>query len=93
MLIVLPIFIPVAETLGFDLLWFATLLLINIELGLITPPFGIGLFAMKGAAPADTTMTQVYTAAFPMIALYLILMALLITVPSLATWLPGLVSQ
>lgn len=91
MLIVLPIFIPIAQALDFNLLWFATLLLINIELGLITPPFGIGLFAMKGAAPADTTMTQVYSAAFPMIALYLILMALLITVPSLATWLPGLV--
>jgi tripartite ATP-independent transporter DctM subunit len=90
MLIVLPIFMPIAQTLGFDLLWFATLLLINIEVGLITPPFGIGLFAMKGAAPADTTMTQIYSAAFPMIVLYLILMALLIALPSLATWLPSL---
>lgn len=93
MLIVLPIFIPVAQTLGFDLLWFATLLLINIELGLITPPFGLGLFAMKGAAPAGTSMGQIYTAAIPMIAIYLVLMALLIAVPSLTTWLPSVMAQ
>ena len=90
MFLVLPAYIPIAETMGFDLLWFATLILVTIELGQITPPFGVGLFAMKGVAPRGTTITQIYKASLPIVALSIVLVALLIMVPSLVTWLPSL---
>jgi tripartite ATP-independent transporter DctM subunit len=93
MLITLPIFVPIAQALGFDMLWFATLLLVNIEVGMISPPFGLGLFAMKGSAPEDTTMAQVYSAAIPIVLLYLAVMALLIAVPGLVTWLPSVMAK
>jgi len=93
MLISLPIFMPIAQVLEFDLLWFATLLLINIEVGLISPPFGLGLFAMKAVAPEDTTMAQVYSAAIPIVLLYIAVMGLLIVIPGLVTWLPSLMAQ
>ncbi|HZG64299.1 MAG TPA: TRAP transporter large permease subunit [Rubrobacteraceae bacterium] len=92
MLISLPIFMPIAQVLEFDLLWFATLLLINIEVGLISPPFGLGLFAMKAVAPEDTTMAQVYSAAIPIVLLYIAVMGLLIVIPGLVTWLPSLMA-
>ncbi len=93
MLITLPIFVPIAQALGFDMLWFATLLLVNIEVGMITPPFGLGLFAMKATAPEDTTMAQVYSAAIPICLLYIAVMALLIAVPGLVTWLPNVMAE
>ena len=93
MLITLPIFVPIAEALGFDMLWFATLLLVNIEVGMISPPFGLGLFAMKATAPEDTTMAQVYSAAIPICLLYIAVMAILITVPGLVTWLPSVMAE
>lgn len=93
MLITLPIFVPIAQALGFDMLWFATLLLVNIEVGMISPPFGLGLFAMKATAPEDTTMAQVYSAAIPICLLYIAVMALLIAVPGLVTWLPNVMAE
>jgi tripartite ATP-independent transporter DctM subunit len=93
MLITLPIFVPIAQALGFDMLWFATLLLVNIEVGMISPPFGLGLFAMKATAPEDTTMAQVYSAAIPICLLYIAVMALLIMVPELVTWLPNVMAE
>lgn len=93
LLITLPVFMPIAQALGFDLLWFATLLLINIEVALITPPFGLGLFAMKAVAPQNTTIGSVYSAAIPIVLIYLAAMGLLIMLPALATWLPSLIVQ
>ncbi|RXT08037.1 TRAP transporter large permease subunit [Ammoniphilus sp. CFH 90114] len=93
LMIVLPIFIPIAQLLDFNLLWFATLLLITIELGTISPPFGTGLFVMKSVAPADTKMKEVYAASLPFIALDIALIAIVIFFPALVTWLPGLMSQ
>ncbi|VEF46773.1 C4-dicarboxylate transporter [Bacillus freudenreichii] len=92
LMIVLPIFIPVAEMLGINLLWFATLLLITIEIGTISPPFGTGLFVMKAVAPKGTKMTDVYKASLPFIALNFVLIALLLAFPFLATWLPSLMA-
>ncbi|MFD1708757.1 TRAP transporter large permease subunit [Siminovitchia sediminis] len=92
LMIVLPIFIPVAEMLGVNLLWFATLLLITIEIGTISPPFGTGLFVMKAVAPKETKMTDVYAASLPFIGLNLILIVILLAFPFLATWLPSLMA-
>lgn len=90
LMVCLPIFIPIANTLGIDLLWFAAMLLITIEIGTISPPFGTGLFVMKAVAPKGVRMGQVYAAAFPFICLDLLLVAVIMIFPPIATWLPTL---
>ncbi|MBO6955707.1 MAG: TRAP transporter large permease subunit, partial [Rhizobiales bacterium] len=64
--------------------------LLALEISFTTPPFGLLLFVMKGVAPPDTTMRDIYTAAIPFIACSLLLVGLLIAFPSLALWLPSL---
>jgi tripartite ATP-independent transporter DctM subunit len=89
MLLTAPIFFPLAKSLGFDLTWFGLIMLLALEVGYTTPPFGLLLFVMKGVAPPGTTMRDIYYAAAPFIACVLVLIALIIAFPPLATWLPG----
>jgi tripartite ATP-independent transporter DctM subunit len=89
MLLTVPIFFPLAESLGFDLVWFALIMLLALEISFTTPPFGLLLFVMKGVAPPQTTMREIYLAALPFIFCSLVLVALLIAFPPIATWLPG----
>jgi tripartite ATP-independent transporter DctM subunit len=88
MLLTAPIFFPLAKTLGFDLTWFGLIMLLALEIGYTTPPFGLLLFVMKGVAPPGTTMVDVYKAAMPFIACSLLLILMIIFLPGLATWLP-----
>ncbi|MFC1945450.1 TRAP transporter large permease subunit [Chloroflexota bacterium] len=90
MMIVLPIFMPIVTVMGFDPVWFLVIFLLNIEMGTTSPPVGMSLYVMKGVAPPDTTMGDVYRAALPYLGCDLIIMVLLITFPSLVLWLPGL---
>ena len=92
MMITLPIFVPVVQSLGFDPVWFAVIFLLNMEMATTSPPFGLTLFVMKGVAPADTTMGDIYRAALPFLGLDLIAMTLIIAFPALALWLPGLMN-
>ncbi len=91
MLLTVPIFFPLAQSLGFDLIWFGLIILLALEISFTTPPFGLLLFVMKGVAPPDTRMTEIYAAAIPYILCSMLLVALLILFPPLATWLPGMV--
>ncbi|MFC2013978.1 TRAP transporter large permease subunit [Chloroflexota bacterium] len=90
MMITIPIYIPIIQTLGWDPIWFAVIMLVNVETGLITPPFGLSLFVMKGVAGADTTMADVYKAGLPFFICNLIAMAVIIAFPVIALWLPGM---
>lgn len=90
MLLTVPVFFPLAASLGFDPVWFALIMLLGLEIGFTTPPFGLLLFVMKGVAPPDTTMREIYLAALPYIGCTLLLVAVLIAFPPLALWLPGL---
>lgn len=90
MLITLPVFIPIAKQLGFDLVWFGLLLLLAYEIGFTTPPFGLLLFIMLGIAPAGTTLKTVSFAALPYILCTLLLVALIIIFPQIALFLPKL---
>jgi tripartite ATP-independent transporter DctM subunit len=89
MMLTVPFFFPLAETLGFDPIWFGIVMLLALEIGFTTPPFGLLLFVMKGVVPPDTTMKEIYTAAIPYILCSLVLVALMIAFPGIATWLPG----
>jgi tripartite ATP-independent transporter DctM subunit len=90
MLLTAPIFFPLAKTLGFDLVWFGLIMLLALEIGYTTPPFGLLLFVMKGVSPPGTSMRDIYLSAMPFIACVLLLIALIILFPPLATWLPRL---
>jgi tripartite ATP-independent transporter DctM subunit len=90
MLLTAPIFFPLAKTLNFDLTWFGLIMLLSLEIGYTTPPFGLLLFVMKGVAPAGTTMRDIYLAAAPFILCVIALIALIIVFPPIATWLPSI---
>lgn len=90
MLITIPIFFPVVRALGFDPVWFAIVTLVNIELGLITPPFGLDLFVIKGVCPPDITMGDIYRGVLPFVLINILALAIVMAFPPLATWLPSL---
>jgi tripartite ATP-independent transporter DctM subunit len=90
MMITIPLFIPVVDALGIDPYWFAILMLIDLEIALTTPPFGVLLFIMKGVAPKGTTMGDIYRAVFPFVTCDSFAVLLVMLFPALATWLPGL---
>jgi tripartite ATP-independent transporter DctM subunit len=87
MLLTVPIFFPLAQTFGFDLVWFGVIILLALEISFTTPPFGLLLFVMKGVAPPGTTMTDIYVAAIPFMACAMILVGLLILEPEIALYL------
>ena len=89
MMITLPVYMPVIRALGFDDVWFGILMLINIEIALTTPPFGMICFVMKAVCPPGTRLTDVYAAALPFIVCDLITMGLIILFPSIVTFLPS----
>jgi tripartite ATP-independent transporter DctM subunit len=90
MLITLPFFMPLVTQLGVEPIWFGVLFLICMQLGLLTPPFGLLLFTMKGVAPPSITMNDVFQAALPYVWFGLLVLMLVFFCPPLATWLPGL---
>ncbi|WP_339764424.1 TRAP transporter large permease subunit [uncultured Sulfitobacter sp.] len=90
MLLTVPIFFPLAASLGFDPIWFGLIILLALEISFTTPPFGLLLFVMKGVAPKDTTMREIYLSAFPYMGCSMLLVLLLILFPQLALWLPGM---
>jgi tripartite ATP-independent transporter DctM subunit len=92
-MITLPFFIPLAQSAGIDLLWFGVLMLVVMEISFTTPPFGLLIFVMKGVAPPEISLGQVYRAAIPFILLALGVLALLIAFPGLTTWLPNLIRR
>jgi tripartite ATP-independent transporter DctM subunit len=93
MMITLPIFMPIITTLGFDPVWFGVIILVNCETGMLTPPFGMLLFVMKGVAPPDITMQDIVRAAFPYILIYVAALAVLIAFPPLILWLPSVAGR
>ncbi|MGE5118113.1 MAG: TRAP transporter large permease [Betaproteobacteria bacterium] len=90
LMITIPLFIPMAQSAGIDLLWLGVLYLLTMEISFLTPPFGLLLFVMKGVAPPGVTLREVYLAAMPFLALELLVLAVLMVFPALGTWLPDL---
>ena len=82
-----PILLPVITGAGFDPIWFAVVLTINMEIGLISPPVGLNLYVINGIAP-DISLRTILVGSLPFVACMLIAIALLCLFPSLATWLP-----
>ncbi|MDA0923821.1 MAG: TRAP transporter large permease subunit [Roseicyclus sp.] len=90
MLLTIPIFFPIAASLGFEPVWFALVMLLAIEMSATTPPFGLLLFVMQGVAPRGTRYIQIVQAGLPYLACDAVLLGLLMLLPGLALWLPGI---
>ncbi len=90
MLIAVPIFFPMALHLGFDPIWYGLFMLLTIDMGGLTPPFGLLLYVMLGIAPKGTTLFQVAGAALPFLACDVVLILILVIFPSIALFLPSL---
>ena len=93
MMITLPIYMPVVNTLGINPLLFGVTMLICLEVGCITPPFGVILFAMSGVVPKDITLGDIYRAGVPFIICDLVGVAVIMAFPILALWLPSIMIQ
>ncbi|MEI6720959.1 MAG: TRAP transporter large permease [Betaproteobacteria bacterium] len=88
MLITLPIFMPVVQAFGVDLVWFGVMFLICMQLGLLLPPHGLLLMTMKGVSPPQVRMGHIFQAVVPYVAMSILVLALVFFVPSVAVWLP-----
>ncbi|MEN9761484.1 MAG: hypothetical protein RI906_1310 [Pseudomonadota bacterium] len=90
MLITLPFFMPLVTHYQWDLLWFGVLYLICMQLGLLTPPFGMLLFTMRSVAPASIPTSEIFAAVTPYVIMGVLMIGLVWLVPGLATWLPAI---
>jgi tripartite ATP-independent transporter DctM subunit len=88
-MITAPIFFPMVKELGFDMLWFATISLLSVQLGLISPPFGLDVYTMKALAP-QYSLGQCFRSSMPYFAMGLLLLVILFFVPEISLWLPGI---
>jgi tripartite ATP-independent transporter DctM subunit len=85
-----PILLPIVTSAGFDPYWFAVILTINMEIGLITPPVGLNLYVINGIAP-EISLRTILVGSLPFVACMVLAILLLCLMPSLATWLPDAV--
>jgi tripartite ATP-independent transporter DctM subunit len=93
MMITIPIYMPVVHAFGYHPIWFGILMLIALETGLITPPFGVTLFVMKGVAPPEITMADIWKAVTPYVIIDVLCITLVLLMPFLATVVPGLMGM
>ena len=101
LLLCVPIFVPIikalgAQSFGLDspddlVLWFGVLYLVNMQMSFLSPPFGYALFYLRGVAPAEIPMTDIFKSALPFLALQVVGLLLCMFFPEIITWLPRLV--
>ena len=87
LVLTLPFVSPIVKNLGFDFIWFGVLYVVLAEIGLVTPPFGLNLFVLKGVVP-KYEITYIFAGTLPFLIPTAILLALLILFPELALWFP-----
>ncbi|MEY2832244.1 MAG: hypothetical protein RLZZ574_1502 [Cyanobacteriota bacterium] len=91
--IVIPIFAPVAQQLGLDLVWYGVVIGANLQTSFLTPPFGFALFYLQGVAPPELKTEDIYRGAVPFILLQLLVLTLIIIFPQIVNFLPSLSSS
>lgn len=90
LLITMPLMAPVAADLGLDLIWFGVIAVLAVEMGLITPPFGICVFAVKSIVGDQVALGDIFIGALPFLAVMFICLMLLLIFPSIVLWLPSM---
>jgi len=89
-LLTMPIFVPVIKSLGYDPVWFGVLFCMNMQVSYLTPPFGPAAFYLKGVAPPDVTLQEIFGSVWPFIGLQLVGLMVVLLFPGIALWLPSL---
>ena len=92
MLLTVPVFYPLMQALGFDLVWFGIVVVVVIEISLITPPIGLNVFVLKSMLP-DIELTKIFRGVLPFIAADIIRITLIVAIPGISLFLPGLSEQ
>ena len=90
MMLTIPLFLPLAKSLGFDPVWFGIIIILALEISTVTPPFGLLLFVMMGVAPPNTTFGEVVIAGLPYILCAFVMLGLLVAFPEIVLFLPSL---
>jgi TRAP-type C4-dicarboxylate transport system permease large subunit len=93
MFVTIPIVSPLISSMGYDLVWWGIVNLIVLETGLITPPFGIHLFVLKGLVGADVPLGTVYRGVMPFVIADFAKLGLIVLFPALALWLPSTMAR
>ncbi|MEO4044473.1 TRAP transporter large permease subunit [Hoeflea sp. CAU 1731] len=88
LVIVAPLYIPLVDALGFDLIWYGVLYTITSQIAYMTPPFGYNLFLMRAMAPAEISLTDIYRSIVPFVFVMLLALAIVMVFPQIALWLP-----
>ena len=91
--IIIPIFQPIAEQLGLDLIWYGVIIGANLQTSFLTPPFGFALFYLRGVAPPELKTEDIYRGAIPFILLQLLVLTLIIIFPQIVSFVPSLSSS
>lgn len=86
---ILPIVAPIVSGLGYDLIWFGVVTMKLVEIGAVTPPVGLNVFALKGVAPKDISVTDIFRGVTPFVLIDIAILVLLIAFPILSLWLPS----
>ena len=93
MLLTLPIFLPIFETLGVDKIWIGVIVVKMIEIGLLTPPVGLNAYVVKGVVGDTVPLTTIFRGLSWFLLAEVVIMALLIAYPQISLWLPGLMTN
>jgi len=88
--IMVPLLTPAAASFGLDPVWFATLVMVNLQISFLTPPFAYSIFYLKGITPPEVTTTDIYRGVVPFVGLQMLALLLCILFPGIITFLPGL---
>ncbi len=91
LVIVAPLYVPLVNMLGFDLIWYGVLYTITTQIAYMTPPFGYNLFLMRAMAPPEISLSDIYRSIGPFVLVMLVALALVMVFPQIALWLPNYV--
>jgi len=89
LVIVAPLYVPLVAALGFDLIWYGVLYTITTQIAYMTPPFGYNLFLMRAMAPPEIGIRDIYGSILPFVLVMVLALALIMTFPEIALWLPN----
>ena len=89
LVIVAPLYVPLVEALGFDLIWYGVLYTITTQIAYMTPPFGYNLFLMRAMAPPQIGLRDIYRSILPFVLVMTLALSLVMLFPQIALWLPG----
>lgn len=89
LVIVAPLYVPLVDQLGFDLIWYGVLYTITTQIAYMTPPFGYNLFLMRAMAPPEIGLRDIYRSIVPFVLLMVLALALVMIIPEIAMWLPN----